>query len=160
MRKKIVTLPALKKAIASWRRKGKRIAFTNGCFDIVHYGHVQYLQKAKRPDRILVVGLNSDSSTRKIKGPQRPIIGEKGRAALLAALECVDYVVLFNEETPIRLIRAVQPDILIKGADWKGKEVAGSDVVRSRGGKVEYVRYAPGFSSTNIIKAVLSKCAA
>ena len=160
MRKKIVTLPALKKAIASWRKKGKRIAFTNGCFDIVHYGHVQYLQKAKRPDRILVVGLNSDSSTRKIKGPQRPIIGEKGRAALLAALECVDYVVLFNEETPIRLIQAVRPDILIKGADWKGKEVAGSDVVRVRGGKVEYIRYAPGFSSTNIIKAVLSKCAA
>jgi D-beta-D-heptose 7-phosphate kinase/D-beta-D-heptose 1-phosphate adenosyltransferase len=160
VRKKIVTLATLKKKIAPWRRRGGKIAFTNGCFDLVHYGHVQYLQKAKRPDRILVVGLNSDRSTRKIKGPRRPIIGEKGRAALLAALECVDYVVLFDEETPLRLIQAVQPDILIKGADWKGKEVAGSDVVRRRGGKVEYIRYAPGFSSTNIIKTVIEKCAA
>ena len=156
--KKIVTIASLKRPIRQWRRKKKKIAFTNGCFDILHFGHVSYLEKAKGHDRILILGLNSDASVRKIKGPQRPINPEKERAAVLAALTCVDYVVIFNEDTPYQLIKAVQPDILIKGADWKGKEVACSDIVRERGGKVEFIAYVPQFSTTKLIEAISEKC--
>ena len=156
--KKIVGLKTLCHILARLRRQGRTIAFTNGCFDILHFGHVQYLEKAKGRDRVLVIGLNSDRSVRKIKGPRRPIVTQKARAAVLAALACVDYVTIFNEETPQKLIAALKPDVLIKGADWKGKKVAGSDVVRRYGGKVEYVRYVPRYSSTNIIEAVLQKC--
>ena len=156
--KKIVGLKSLQRSLARLKRQGKTIAFTNGCFDILHFGHVQYLEKAKGQDRVLIVGLNSDRSARKIKGPQRPIVAQKARAAVLAALACVDYVTIFSEETPQKLIAALKPDVLIKGADWKGKKVAGSDVVRRYGGKVEYARYVPRYSSTNIIDAVLRKC--
>jgi D-beta-D-heptose 7-phosphate kinase/D-beta-D-heptose 1-phosphate adenosyltransferase len=150
---KIVSLPTLKKKIAQWRRRGFKIAFTNGCFDILHYGHISYLEQAKRGGkRVLVVGLNSDRSVRKIKGPQRPVVREAGRAAVVAGLACVDYVALFNEETPSRLIEAIGPDILIKGADWKQKGAIGSDVVQARGGKVEFIKYIPGFSTTDIIR--------
>ena len=152
--KKIVGLGTLKGKIARLRRQGKTIAFTNGCFDILHLGHVQYLEKAKGRDRVLIIGLNSDRSVRRIKGPQRPIVPQKARAAVLAALACVDYVTIFSEETPQKLIAALKPDVLIKGADWKGKWIAGSDVVRKYGGKVEYVRYVPRYSSTNIIEAI------
>ncbi len=156
--KKIIGLKALQRTLARLKRQGKTVAFTNGCFDILHYGHVQYLQKAKGQNRVLIIGLNSDRSVRKIKGPQRPIVSQEARAAVLAALACVDYVTIFNEETPQKLIAALKPDILVKGADWKGKEVAGSDIVRRYGGKVEYARYVPRYSSTNIIEAVLQKC--
>ena len=156
--KKIVTISTLKRHIPHWRRKKKKIAFTNGCFDILHFGHVSYLEKAKGMNRILIIGLNSDASVRKIKGPQRPINLEKERAAVLAALACVDYVVIFNEDTPYQLIEAVQPDILIKGADWKGKEVAGGDIVQRRGGKVEFITYLPKFSTTKLIEAISEKC--
>ena len=156
--RKIVGLKALQRALGQLRRQGKTIAFTNGCFDIVHFGHVRYLEKAKGRDRVLIIGMNSDRSVRKIKGPRRPIVTEKARAAVLAALACVDYVTIFNEETPQKLIAALKPDVLIKGADWKGKTVAGSDVVRKYGGKVEYVRYVPRYSSTNIIEAIIQKC--
>ncbi|MBF0521556.1 MAG: D-glycero-beta-D-manno-heptose 1-phosphate adenylyltransferase [Candidatus Omnitrophica bacterium] len=159
LRNKILSLSSLKKRIASLRRQGKTIAFTNGCFDIIHAGHVSYLEKAKGRDRILIVGLNSDSSVRKIKGPQRPIVPEKERSFVLAALACVDFVTIFQEETPYDLIKAIEPDILIKGADWKEKTAVGSDIVRNRGGKVEYIRYVPNCSSTNIIKSILEKCA-
>lgn len=152
---KIVGLKVLRREIAQLRQQGKTIAFTNGCFDILHFGHVQYLQKAKGRGRVLIIGLNSDRSVRRIKGPQRPIVPQKARAAVLAALACVDYVTIFSEETPQKLIAALKPDVLIKGADWKGKTVAGSDVVCAYGGKVEYVRYIPRYSSTNIIEAVL-----
>ena len=152
---KIVKLPALKKKIARPRKQGYKIAFTNGCFDILHWGHVQYLQGAKKAARILIVGLNSDRSVRKIKGPKRPIVNEQARANVLASLSCVDYVVLFNEETPLDLIKAVKPDILIKGADWKGKGAVGSDYVRANGGKIEYIKYIPGFSSTDIVKRIV-----
>lgn len=157
-RKKIVSLKTLKRHIAKLRPNGKKITFTNGCFDILHFGHVTYLQAAKKKDRILIVGLNSDSSTRKIKGRGRPINPERMRAAVLAALSCVDYVTLFNEETPYKLIQAVKPDILIKGADWKGKEVVGSDIVKRNGGKVELIRYVPQFSTTKIIRSIQKKC--
>ncbi len=157
---KIIELETLRRRLNRWRKQGKKIAFTNGCFDILHWGHVRYLEQAKRNDRILVVGLNSDTSVRKIKGPKRPIVPQKARAAVLAALACVDYVTIFNEETPQRIIETLKPDVLIKGADWKDKGIAGSDVVKQSGGSVEYISYVPGFSSTNMIKAILKKCAA
>lgn len=157
-KKKIVSLSALKKITSRLRRQGRTIAFTNGCFDILHFGHASYLETAKKNDRILVIGLNSDRSIKKIKGPNRPIISQEYRAALIAALGCVDYVTIFDEATPVKVIRALKPDILVKGADWKGKEVAGSDIVRSSGGKVEFIRFVRGLSSSQIIETIIDKC--
>ena len=151
---KIVKLATLKKKIAQFRKRRKKIAFTNGCFDILHAGHISYLEKAKREDRVLIVGLNSDRSVRKIKGAKRPIVGEQERATILAALACVDHVILFSEETPLKLIEAVKPDILIKGADWKTKGAVGGDCVIKNGGKIEYIKLISGRSSTNIINRI------
>lgn len=156
--KKIVTLARLKNIVARLRRQGRVIAFTNGCFDILHFGHVRYLEAAKKRGRVLIVGLNSDRSVKKIKGPRRPIVGEKERAGLLAALECVDYVTIFPEPTPLKVIEALKPDILIKGADWKGQRIVGSDVIRAYGGREEFIHYWKNFSTTNIIQSVLKKC--
>ena len=151
---KITKLEDLKRKVAQQRRKGKKIAFTNGCFDLLHLGHVSYLQEAKKANRILIVGLNSDQSIRKIKGPKRPIVGEKERAPVLAALACVDFVIIFREETPEKLIKNLRPDILIKGADWKGKNVVGGEFIQSYGGKVEYIKYIPQCSTTNMIEKI------
>ena len=150
LEKKIIGIAAVKKKLSALRKAGRTIAFTNGCFDLMHLGHVTYLQKAKKGDRVLVVGLNSDQSIRRIKGPSRPIINQRSRAAVLAALESVDFVVIFNENTPYELIKAVGPDVLIKGADWKGKEVVGADIVK----KVEFIAYINGFSTTHIIAKI------
>ena len=149
--KKILGLPALLKRLPALRRQGKTIAFTNGCFDLMHIGHVKYLEDAARGNRILIVGLNADKSINRIKGPSRPIVAQKSRAAVLAALESVDFVVIFNEDTPYKLIAAIKPDILIKGADWKGKSVVGEDLVK----KLEFVKYIKGFSTTNIIEKII-----
>ena len=149
--KKILSLPALLKKLPVLRRRGARIAFTNGCFDLMHIGHVQYLEDAGKGNRVLIVGLNSDASTRRIKGPHRPIVAQKSRAALLAALESVDFVVIFNEDTPYKILSIIKPDILIKGADWKGKSVVGEDLVK----KVEFIKFVEGFSTTNIIEKIL-----
>src|SRR5271154_6625863 len=127
---KILGVPALLKKLPALRRQGKTIAWTNGCFDLMHIGHVTYLENASRGNRVLIVGLNSDVSTRKLKGSSRPIVPQKSRAAVLAALESVDFVVIFNEETPYKMISAIKPDVLIKGADYKGKSVIGEDLVR------------------------------
>ena len=148
---KILKLPELLKKLPAMRRQGKVIAFTNGCFDLMHIGHVKYLEDAGRGNRILIVGLNSDASISRIKGPSRPIIEQKSRAAVLAALESVDFVVIFNEDTPYKTIAAIAPDVLIKGADWKGKSVVGEDLVK----KVEFVKYIKGFSTTNIIEKII-----
>ena len=148
---KILKLPALLKKLLGFRRQGKIIAFTNGCFDLMHIGHVKYLEDAGKGNRILIVGLNSDSSIKHIKGPSRPIVVQKSRAAVLAALESVDFVVIFNEDTPYKTIATIKPDILIKGADWKGKIVVGEDLVK----KVEFVKYIKGFSTTNIIEKIV-----
>jgi D-beta-D-heptose 7-phosphate kinase/D-beta-D-heptose 1-phosphate adenosyltransferase len=137
---KIKSLKALKELTAKLKRQGKRIAFTNGCFDILHYGHARYLQDAKKSGDILVVGVNSDRSVRKIKGKDRPVVAEKNRLGLLAALESVDYLVLFKEATPLKVIQAVKPDILIKGADWNKNNIVGSGFVASYGGKVKTVK--------------------
>jgi D-beta-D-heptose 7-phosphate kinase/D-beta-D-heptose 1-phosphate adenosyltransferase len=147
---KILSLPALLKKLPALRRQGKTVAFTNGCFDLMHIGHVKYLEEAGKGNRVLIVGLNSDASIHHIKGLSRPIIGQKSRAAVLAALESVDFVVIFNEPTPYKIIAAIKPDILIKGADWKGKSVVGEDLVK----KVEFVKYIQGFSTTNIIEKI------
>jgi len=149
---KILSLPALLKKLPALRRQGKTIAFTNGCFDLMHIGHVKYLQDAGKSNRVLIVGLNSDASTGRIKGPHRPIVTQRSRAAVLAALESVDFVVIFNEDTPYKTIAAIKPDILIKGADWKGKPVIGEDLVK----KVELVKYIKGFSTTNIIEKIIN----
>jgi D-beta-D-heptose 7-phosphate kinase/D-beta-D-heptose 1-phosphate adenosyltransferase len=158
--RKILKPLALKKKLDTLRRAGHVIVFTNGCFDILHRGHVTYLAQAKKnASRILVVGLNSDASVRSLnKGPDRPIVPEAERAAVLAALAAVDFVAVFNESTPYELIRQLQPDILLKGADWKGKAVAGSDIVEARGGRVEFVPFIAGLSSTNVIEKIKGLC--
>ncbi len=145
------------KKLKQHRKDGKKIAFTNGCFDILHFGHISYLERAKKRNRILVVGLNSDSSIKKIKGPPRPILSQKERAHILAALAAVDYVTIFNDSTPYRLIKTIQPDILIKGADWGDKEVVGSDIVEKNDGRVELIPYIKNFSTTNIIQRIIEK---
>lgn len=158
--KKVVSVDKLVAELKRCRKNGFPIAFTNGCFDILHFGHVSYLEKAKKKNRILVVGLNSDASVRKIKGPNRPINPQRHRARVLAALESVDYVCLFSASTPINLIKAVQPDILIKGADWKGKGIVGEDEVKAAGGRIEYIHFEKGCSTTNIIAEIEKKCRA
>lgn len=153
-RNKIKKISQLVKIIKTLQKKGKEIVFTNGCFDILHYGHVQYLEIAKTKGDILVLGLNSDSSVRKIKGKNRPIVNQTDRSKILAGLESVDFLVIFNETTPLKTIQKVKPDILIKGGDWKTDNIVGGDFVKSYGGKVETIKLAPGRSTTNIIKRI------
>jgi len=142
-------------AIADDRRAGRTIVFTNGCFDLVHVGHVRSLRDARALGDRLVVGLNGDASAARLgKGPGRPIFGEAERAELLAALEMVDYVTIFDEDTPLELIRAVAPDVLVKGGDWSEAEIVGADVVRARGGRVERMRYHPGLSTTELLRRI------
>jgi len=151
---KIKTLPALKKKISKLKKQGKKIVFSNGCFDILHYGHAKYLEDAKAQGDILVVGVNSDSSIRKIKGKCRPIVDEVNRIKLLASLESVDFLVLFRETTPLKVIKSVKPDVLIKGADWDKSKIVGSDIVESYGGKVKTIKLVKGLSTTNLIKKI------
>ena len=147
-RLKIVELWKLLEILKAEKSNGKKVVFTNGCFDILHAGHVASLEFAKSYGDILVVGLNSDKSIRSIKGDSRPIIGEADRAHMLAGLEAVDYVVLFNEDTPALLIHALQPNFLVKGADWAGKRVAGSE----DSGQVVFAPITPGISTSEIIR--------
>ncbi len=154
---KIKNLSSLKDIAAALKKKGKRVVFTNGCFDILHYGHAKYLQDAKGRGDVLVVGVNSDSSIRRIKGKKRPIIKEHDRLRLVAALESVDYVVLFSEDTPIKLIRLIKPDVLIKGSDWDKADIVGADFVWSYGGEVDTVKLLKGRSTTNLIKKIAKK---
>lgn len=128
--------------------------FTNGVFDILHPGHLRYLQQARALGDVLIVGLNSDASVRRNKGPERPINSETERAEILAALECVDGVVIFDEETPAEIIRAIQPDVLVKGADWAEDAIVGRDTVEARGGRVVRVDIEQGFSTTAIIERI------
>ena len=152
---KIVSREKLRKKIPSLKARGKKIVFTNGCFDILHYGHVQYLEKAKKSGDILVVGLNSDASVKRIKGKSRPLVNEKDRAMVIGALESVDYVVLFGEDTPLETIMMIKPDILIKGADWNKDKIIGADFVAGYGGKVTTIKLAKGRSTTNLIKKIV-----
>ncbi len=155
MGRKVLGWPALKRRLATLRREGRRIVFTNGCFEILHPGHVRYLQQARRLGDLLVVGINSDRSMRRLdKGPGRPLVGERDRAEVLAALEMVDYVTLFHEQTPFELIRYLQPDVLAKGGDWSPDRIVGADIVRARGGKVKSLPYAQGFSTSALLKRI------
>jgi len=155
---KVLSRPRLLRRCAILRKQGNTIVFTNGCFDLLHYGHVRYLQQAKQRGDILVVGVNSDRSVQRLKGPSRPLVPERERAAVLAALACIDYVTIFNENTPGRVISLLQPDILIKGADWHNGAIVGADVVRARGGRVIRMPLVKGRSTSNLIHEILKKC--
>ena len=132
----------------------KRVVFTNGCFDILHTGHVTYLEKAKKLGSILVVGVNSDASVKRLKGPSRPVNSEKDRVQVLKALRCVDRVVVFGEDTPEKLIRKIRPDVLVKGGDWKKKNVVGASFVESYGGTVRLIPFVKGFSTTGLLAKI------
>lgn len=144
---KIRTAGQVRSMLQELHAAGKTSVFTNGCFDVLHPGHVQYLEKSRRLGDILIVGLNSDSSIKQLKGPSRPILEEDARAYMLASLACVDYIVLFSEDTPTRLLAELRPNILVKGADWEGKQLPGSESVD----RVEFMEFLEGWSSTDVI---------
>src|SRR5512144_170372 len=152
---KIKTVVDLLPLLAIIRAAGKKIVFTNGCFDILHTGHTRYLAKARSLGDVLVIGVNSDASVRMIKGEKRPINAEAERMEALAALECVDFVTLFSEPDPHRVISEVQPDVLVKGGDWPVEKIIGGDVVQALGGTVVNVPYIEGASTTGIIERIL-----
>lgn len=154
---KIVDFLSVKSLFNKYKSKGKSVVFTNGCFDILHAGHVTYLEEAARLGDILVVGLNSDISVKQIKGDKRPIVGDRQRAKVLSALECVDYVVIFDEPDPGNLIKEISPDLLVKGADWSEDKIIGADLVKESGGKVERIDLVPEISTTTIIQRIIMK---
>jgi rfaE bifunctional protein nucleotidyltransferase chain/domain len=157
---KIKTRAELTALLAKHRADGKRIVFTNGCFDLLHIGHTRYLQAARDLGDLLVVGVNSDASVRSLnKGPGRPIVPESERAEVLAALGCVDYVVLFPEADPGALIRAVQPDVLVKGGDWPADRIVGRDTVEARGGRVVTIPLIPDVSTTRLVQHIVDTSA-
>ena len=151
---RVLDAAALESFVRDARAAGRRIVFTNGVFDILHHGPLRYLQASRRHGDLLVVGLNSDASVRRNKGPSRPINPEHERAEVLAALDCVDAVSIFDDETPADIIRRVQPDILVKGADWPADQIVGRDTVESRGGRVILEPVEHGYSTTAIIERV------
>lgn len=153
---KIISSQSLKKLAHTLRRRGKKIVFTNGTFDILHLGHVTYLQKAKACGDVLVVGVNSDASVKSYKSPDRPLNPQRDRMAVLAALACVDYVALFEDPTPLRLIVGLRPHVLAKGADWKKSQIAGTKEVKSWGGKVRRIPLVAGRSTTKLIEKMKS----
>ena len=152
----LLDAPQLEAFVAAARANGRRIVFTNGVFDILHPGHLRYLQTARAHGDLLIVGLNSDASVRRNKGSHRPINAEAERAEVLLALECVDAVSIFDEETPAEIIRRVQPDVLVKGADWPADRIVGRDTVEARGGVVIREPIEPGYSTTAIIDKIKS----
>jgi rfaE bifunctional protein nucleotidyltransferase chain/domain len=151
---KIYTLSNLLEKRKNWKQNNQKVVFTNGCFDIVHLGHIDYLEKAKQKGDILVVGLNSDASVKRLKGEKRPIMPQYARERMLAALAFVDAVVLFEEDTPKELIETICPDILVKGSDYEVKNIVGSDFVLKNGGKVETLDLVEGFSTSQIIEKI------
>lgn len=155
MQDKIQTRAALAAELARRRAAGARIVFTNGCFDLLHVGHVRYLQEARRLGDLLVVGLNSDASVRTLdKGRERPLVPEAQRAEVLAALACVDYVVVFGEPDPGKLIAELQPDVLVKGGDWAPEQIVGREIVEARGGLVTSIALVPGVSTTALVEKI------
>ncbi len=145
---------ALRAALAPLRAAGKRIVFTNGCFDLLHPGHVRYLATARALGDVLVVGLNSDASVRRLKGPGRPVLGARERAEVLAGLAAVDHVIVFEEDTPRELIAALAPDVLAKGADWAPEDIVGRVEVESAGGRVERIPLVPGISTSELLRRI------
>ena len=151
---KLKNLEDLKVIAADARSKGRSVVFTNGCFDLLHRGHVHVLREAKACGDLLITGINSDSSVKQIKGPARPVLPESDRCELLGAMEMVDFVILFNEPDPHDLISAVRPDVLVKGGDWNAEKIIGADLVEEAGGRVAVVPYIKGFSTTELIERV------
>ncbi len=149
---KICTLAEAKSRRSVWKQESQQVVFTNGCFDILHLGHVDYLEKARQTGTKMIVGVNADSSVRKLKGPSRPVNNEYARARILAALEFVDLVIIFEEETPLNLINELLPDILVKGDDYSIETIVGAKEVIAHGGKVTTIPLVPTYSTTNIIK--------
>jgi len=157
MLSKILELQDLIKVVNDLRKSGKKIVFTNGCFDILHVGHVRYLAAARSQGDVLVVGLNSDASVRSIKPENRPIVSQNQRAEVLAGLECVDYITVFNEPDPLKIIKELKPDVLVKGGDWIEAEIIGADIVKANGGKVVRVRVVPEISTSRIIQRIVKR---
>jgi rfaE bifunctional protein nucleotidyltransferase chain/domain len=154
---RVAGLGELRTIRAGLRREGKRVVFTNGVFDLIHRGHVEYLTKAKALGDVLIVGVNDDASVRRIKGSKRPLVEEADRAFIVANLSPVDYAVLFSEDTPFELISAIVPDVLVKGADWKVGDIVGKDVVEKAGGKVSNIDIVPDRSTTAIVDRILKR---
>jgi rfaE bifunctional protein nucleotidyltransferase chain/domain len=151
LQSKIQNKEQLARTLALWRFKDRKIVFTNGCFDLLHKGHVTYLAQAAELGDMMVLGLNSDISIKKLnKGSNRPIQDQESRALILASLESVGAIIIFDEDTPAELIKFVQPDVLVKGGDWKPEQIAGYDTVKAKGGEVTVIDYIPGFSTTSI----------
>jgi rfaE bifunctional protein nucleotidyltransferase chain/domain len=157
LKNKVKTIAGLTKIVNSLKKKGKKIVFTNGCFDIIHYGHVKYLEDAAKKGDYLVVAINSDASVKRIKGPKRPIVNEKDRAKTVAGLASVDFVVVFDRDTPLEAIKQLKPDILVKGADWKNKNIVGRDIVLKNGGRVLTVKLETGRSTSNLINRIIER---
>lgn len=153
---KILNRIELKEKLDALRKEGKKIAFTNGCFDLLHVGHVRYLKEAGKTADVLVLALNSDSSVRAIKGLKRPLVPEQERAEILAALECIDFITIFSEPTPLELICLLKPDVLIKGGDWAEEQIVGRDEIRQWGGRVKIIAEVAGKSTTNIVDKVMA----
>lgn len=149
---KILSLTELGARGADWRAKGKKIVSTNGCFDLLHWGHVQYLEKARALGDLLVCGINSDASVRGLKGPSRPLVSEKFRCLQIAGLESIDYVVLFAEATPEHLLKTLKPHVHVKGADYEGKPIPERELVKTWGGKLELIELVEGFSTTSLVE--------
>lgn len=156
VRSKIINRNELTPHLSRWRFQSKKIVFTNGCFDLLHLGHIDYLAKAADEGDLLIIGLNSDTSTQLLKGPTRPINGQVQRAMVLAALQFVTAVILFDDSTPLELIRFIQPDILIKGGDYKPEEIVGFDLVKAKNGIVKTIEFLPGYSTTFIEEKIRS----
>lgn len=157
---RVVTLEELLGQRLTWSTQGRELVFTNGCFDLLHVGHVRYLRQARALGDILIVGLNDDTSVGRLKGPNRPVVGQADRAELLASLECVDYVVIFSEDTAAALVGSLQPDIYVKGTDYGegGKELPEAATVREYGGRIELAPLVAGRSTTDLIQQVLDRC--
>lgn len=156
IKSKIVDRQQAAKIVQQWQTNGDKVVFTNGCFDLVHRGHVEYMAIAANLGQRLVLGLNTDASVKRLKGELRPLVDEQSRAILLSAFEFIDLIVLFDEDTPYELIKAVQPDILVKGSDYKPESIVGYDIVTARGGKVETIDFVEGFSTTKLVERIIA----
>jgi D-glycero-beta-D-manno-heptose 1-phosphate adenylyltransferase len=151
---KIKSLIEAKEVVGVWKKQNEKVVFTNGCFDLLHLGHVDYLEKARAKGDHLVIGLNTDDSVSRFKGPERPLQDQYSRARILAALQFVDLVVFFNEDTPLNLIAELVPNVLVKGSDYLAGNIVGADVVKKAGGKVETIDFVPGYSTTRIVEKI------
>jgi rfaE bifunctional protein nucleotidyltransferase chain/domain len=156
IKSKILNRDRLKNQLAVWRFKDQKIVFTNGCFDLLHLGHIDYLSKAKDHGNVLIVGVNTDASVRRLKGENRPVTDETSRSVIMASLQFVNAVVLFDEDTPYELIKLVQPDVLVKGSDYQPEDIVGYDIVKAKGGEIVTIDFLEGYATTGIIEKIKS----